>query len=69
MEGLDSKQKYDELKRLYGLKDKTIAEWFGYANVLSFLNSSGKRNIENGLVKFDDFLKEKIIKEPGEEDF
>ena len=40
---------YKEIKETYGIGDTDIANWFGYSNVLSFLNSSRKPNIENGI--------------------
>lgn len=40
---------YKEIKETYGIGDADIANWFGYSNVLSFLNSSRKPNIENGI--------------------
>jgi hypothetical protein len=40
---------YKEIKETYGIGDSDIANWFGYSNVLSFLNSPRKPNIENGI--------------------
>jgi DNA-directed RNA polymerase alpha subunit len=40
-----------ELKKELRITDVTIAQWFGYANVQSYRNSSGKPKIEAGLIK------------------
>jgi hypothetical protein len=40
-----------QLKKELRITDATIAQWFGYANVQSYRNSSGKPKIEAGLLK------------------
>lgn len=43
---------YKEIKKKLGLTDERVGEMFGYKNIMSFKNSSGKKDIEAGLVRF-----------------
>lgn len=44
-----------EIKKAYGIKDKDIAEMFGYKNAMSYANAKeGKKKIERGLEEFFD---------------
>ena len=45
------------VKKELGLKDKEIAEFFGYNNKASYANSSGKVKIENGIVAIVEHMK------------
>lgn len=40
-----------EVKKALGLKDADIARFFGYKNNNSYLNSSRKKHIENGVIE------------------
>ena len=41
-----------ELKAKYNLTDEKISIMFGYKNKLSYANSSAKKRIEKGLIRF-----------------
>ena len=45
------------IKKELGLKDKEIAEFFGYNNKASYANSSGKVKIENGIIALVEHMK------------
>ena len=41
---------YKQIKKLYGLEDKDIADIFGYKSAASFFASSAKNRIINAIV-------------------
>jgi len=41
-----------ELKKELGISNKEIAEFFGFKNTISYLNSSAKKRYEDALIKF-----------------
>ena len=44
---------FKELKRLYKIKDKDLAQMFGYKNAMSYYNAKGgKTKLEAGLLAF-----------------
>lgn len=49
----------EDLKKELGISNKEIAEFFGFKNTLSYLNSSAKKRYEDVLIKFYEFVKSK----------
>lgn len=45
-----------QLKSKYNLTDEKISVMFGYKNKLSYANSTAKKRIEKGLVRFYDTI-------------
>lgn len=53
-----------EIKKTLGITNKEIADMFGYSNLQSYQNSSGKIKIEQGLEIFYKLVKTKSAKNP-----
>jgi isopentenyldiphosphate isomerase len=49
----------NDLKTELGISNKEIAEFFGFKNTISYLNSSAKKRYENALCEFYVFVKGK----------
>ena len=45
-----------ELKKELGISNKEIAEFFGFKNTISYLNSSAKKRYETALIRFMSIL-------------
>ena len=45
-----------QIKRKYNITDDKISVMFGYKNKLSYANSTAKKRIEEGLVRFYDII-------------
>lgn len=50
----------EQLKKELSINNKDIAEFFGFKNTLSYLNSSAKKRYENALCEFYAFVKSKV---------
>lgn len=50
-----------EAKKRLKATDDHIAQWFGYKNVNSYRHSSGKANIENGIIEVIKAIEEQPI--------
>ena len=48
-----------ELKKKLGISNKEIAEFFGFKNTISYLNSSAKKRYETALIRFFKYFKSK----------
>jgi hypothetical protein len=46
------KKSIKEIKKSLKISDRELAEMFGYKNLMSYRNSTGKKHIEKGLEVF-----------------
>ena len=49
-----------EIKRELGITDAGIGEMFGYKNYPSYYNSARRKNVENGVVKLYELIKNRV---------
>lgn len=49
-------EKYKQIKKKLNLTDEDIARMFGYKNRISFVNSTRKNHIVNGIVELYELM-------------
>lgn len=58
---MDLKDKYTIIKARHGLKEKDIAQMFGYKSTQSFRNTTARQKYIEGIVKFYEATNGEVI--------